>query len=117
MFVALLLVIGEAWSRLHALYQQWPWKLCKLADARIPLEERRQLALDYLSTATDDLDIGFSRRLRPYVGDADSLLPGGRMFHVIDSLTSTKVQNAEIENNFARAAAMRRAGAGFFVLQ
>lgn len=58
------------------------------------------------------MDTGFSVRLRSAVQSDDDLLPGGRFEGVIRLLSITKVLNIEIEDNFARAAAMRRAGAG-----
>lgn len=70
------------------------------------------LANEFVAAPLETLDVGFSRKLRAYVTSAEDVLPGGNMHHAIDALTSTKCLNSEIENAFARAAAMRRCGAG-----
>ena len=106
----MLAVIGEVWCRFYLPYQGYPWGLCSLVDPRCGHAEKTQLAAEFISS-TQELDRGFSQRLKVYA-DVENLLPGGRFHAAIDALSMTKVYNVQVETNFARAAAMRRCGAG-----
>lgn len=116
-FSALLVVLGEVWCRLYTPYQRFPWKLCQLADTRVPSQDRHILANQFLKADMAEMDVGYSQRLRAMVQRPEDILEGGRYFKVIDGLTMTKCQNVQVEDNFARAVAMRRAAAGKSYLQ
>ncbi|CAK9057950.1 unnamed protein product [Durusdinium trenchii] len=98
-------------------YQKFPWKLCQLADPRVSLPDRKKVAEEFVSAELDTLDLRFSRRLRALIADPADILPGGKRFAAIDGLTMTKCQNVQIEDNFARAVCMRKAGNGKSYLQ
>lgn len=109
---AVLLVLAETWARLVLPYRQYPWRLVGLVDPRLSLQQKEQICKDFLSSAVSQLDLGFSQRLRSVVTTSRDLLEEGNLRDLIHLLSFGKIVNVEIEDNFARAAAMRRAGAG-----
>lgn len=83
-----------------------------MVDNRLREDERKQEAHAFLTADAAELDEGFSRRFRQIVTAAHEILPNGHMHCVVDGVSATKVMNIEVEDAFARAAAMRRCGAG-----
>ena len=109
---SVLTVLGETFVRLVLPYLEYPWRLARLCNPALDREAKLNLVKQFRRAKEEKLDVGFSLRLRSAVNSVDDLLPGGRFEGVIRLLSITKVINVEIEDNFARAAAMRRAGAG-----
>ena len=105
-------VLLETFIRLVLPYQEFPWRLVGLVDPRLSSQDKQTIVADFMALPLESLDFGFSQRLRSALTSGEELMEGGSFHELILLLSSGKVINVEIEDNFARAAAMRRAGAG-----
>lgn len=105
-------VLLETFIRLVLPYQEFPWRLVGLVDPRLSFEEKCTIAADFMAFPLESLDFGFSQRLRSALTSGEELMENGSFHELILLLSTGKIINVEIEDNFARAAAMRRAGAG-----
>lgn len=103
----LVAVAAEFMFRFWIQYTQFPWVLARLADERIAIEQRSELAASFFNKSTCCLDKGCSLFLQCDMNGPDDLLPGGAHYATIDVLTIQKVMNIEVEDNFSRAARAR----------
>lgn len=89
----------------------YPWKLVALVDTRLDDSERLAICEKFKKARHCCLDEGFSSRLLQRVAPQQLLM--GQQFHgVIVALSHQKVQNAEIEDNFARALSTSKCARG-----
>lgn len=107
-------ILTKIWLNLVHPYAAFPWKLASLVDTRLTEREVQQLGSSFRNAKSCCLDQGFTARLQGRVQSIDSMLPGGQLHGIISLLSHQKILNAEIEDNFARAASTARTARGCF---
>ena len=100
-------VAAEFAYRFQFAYAQYPWILARLTDPRIEADEKTSLAKGFLQSKECCLDRGFSLRLQGAMSDYTDVLPGGKLFPIVATMTFHKIMNIEVEDNFSRAARQR----------
>lgn len=117
LFYCIVSVTSEISTRLRLSYQKWPWPLAKLTDQRIPEHDRDEIAASFFNANECCLDTGFGRRLRSSMSAPSDILKPGHLHGAIELLSTHKVHNIQIEDNFARATQMRAASRGWTLYQ
>ena len=111
-FFAVLHVVTKVWKRLVQPYASYPWCLASIIDPRLDEQERSAQCVAFKATKGCCLDPGFSARLQAKLTEPKLLLPGNTLSPALNLLSHQKVLNAEIEDNFARAASMAKCSRG-----
>lgn len=109
---ALISVASEVFAREYLPYKKWPWALAQLVDNRLSTEQKEALGQRFLESPACCKDEPFGVRLCSAMSTASDILPGHRLFPAVDLMSCHKVHNIEVEDNFARACAMRSASKG-----
>lgn len=104
-------VATALWRRLHVGYSQWPWRLAALQDPRLSNDEKALICKQFFNAKDCCLDRGVSQPLQRVLEEPSDLT--GRMAPVPESISITKIVNAQIENNFARACSASKCARGF----
>lgn len=64
---SILSVCAHIWHRCLLPFNQFPFRLARLCDPHVEVEDKHQLAQDFLSACPCCLDSGYSQRLKAYM--------------------------------------------------
>ena len=85
--ISVLNLLGQVWRRLVNCYTTWPWLMVRIADPDVPEEQKRSLARGLFSVPEENLDAGFSLKVRRQARTIDALLSEEWqqfLFHVVN---------------------------------
>ena len=94
-------VIGNLWRRFFVRLRGWPWKLCRYVDEKLPEEERKQVAQEFLDAPWCCLDVYFGRRFRKMVTCIEDMFLGPVVQFVRECFARCLASTTHIENSFA----------------
>lgn len=101
---------SSVWKRQHLKYTMFPWALAPILDAQFPSDEKKQLLSRFFQLADCCLEDGYALPLKDKFGmdSVDACLAPGSLFVQALLMTfSSKTQNVQLENNFARSSSSR----------
>ena len=88
----LMVTVASLHRRLDFDSQAYPWKLAALADDRVDVEDRANVATNFLRAKTCCLDRWFSYRLREHVQGLPDLMQADRRTGRVSGLSNSSVE-------------------------
>lgn len=112
LFGMLVDVSSSVWRREHIKHLIYPWKLACLWDPKFPEGLKREILNSFLNLGDCCLDDGFSKPLRDRLQSemlaVENQLGGeGKLNKILFAAFTSKSQNVELENNFARSSSSK----------
>ena len=96
-----LLVYGNVWRRLVKYFEGYPWRLARMCDVTLPMEERRRVAQELFDKKPCDLDPGVGQRIRARYSCVEDIFEPTVMEFLTMVFLRTVVSTAFVECTFA----------------